>query len=91
MPLAGCAMGYYVHNGVAKGSTMSDFAVLLLPLAVFGCIAFLIEPRLYIAGLRNGTPQPTVYKIARYILLGATFAIGLYLRYHFFREVHSRP
>jgi hypothetical protein len=85
---AGIGLAYYILNTMKQGGTLDDRVVILAPIAMLCGLAYIIEPRIWLAGMRNAVPQqPVFFKILGYVIAFLGAGIGMYVRYTYFREV----
>lgn len=85
---AGIALAYYIVNTVKKDGTLDDRIVVLAPTAMICGLAYLIEPRIWLAGRRNAVPEyPVFFQILGYVVAFLGVGIGMYVRYTYFQEV----
>ncbi len=86
----GFGLAFYIYSVMTKNGTLDDRVVVLAPIATLCGVAYLIEPRIFIAGLRNGTPQPILFKVLNYAVAILGFAIGMYVRYTFSKKFRDK-
>ena len=69
---------YDAHRGI------SGKMVIALPAGVLARLAFMIEPRILLAGVKEAAPQPVIFKILGYAIGAVGVGIGFYILHTFF-------
>jgi hypothetical protein len=84
----GLGVTYWLKSVYDSGGSIDERAFVVGPAGTFFGLASVVQPRIFLAGRRDGPPQPPVYRVLAIVIGLLGVGLGLLVRFTLFKEWH---